>query len=85
MMKCPVTGAKLRNAGQDLVEFCNREAAEGRLTDRDGNLTRTPIESALVNEDGSLLYPVREGIAVLIAGQAIPVRSEIPDQPTVDT
>jgi uncharacterized protein YbaR (Trm112 family) len=34
-----------------------------------------PLEAALVREDGAVVYPIREGLPVLLPEEAIPVES----------
>ena len=45
------------------------ELIAGR-TDREGH----PLEAALLRADGSVLYPIRNGIPVMLVEAAIPVR-----------
>jgi uncharacterized protein YbaR (Trm112 family) len=35
----------------------------------------TPLESGLVPEEGNVIYPVRDGIPVLLTQEAIPLKA----------
>lgn len=49
----------------------NRRVARGGVTNRQGEAVREPVGEGLVREDGRVLYPVREGIPVLLVEEGI--------------
>lgn len=68
---CPVTHKGLSLAKKDLLGSVNDAIGEGKLSNRDGNVLETPLAEALVTDDGKLLYPVDDGIPVLLAGESV--------------
>ena len=58
IMRCPSTGQRLAIASKELIE---RIRAERDLT------------AALVREDGKVIYPIRNGIPMLLREHAIAI------------
>lgn len=50
--------------------------AAGDLRDHAGRVVRESISAGLVREDGALLYPIRNGIPVLLLDEALPLGVE---------
>jgi len=73
ILVCPENKTSLRLADDQLVGKLNQAIAAGELTNRSGEGVTEPIEGGLVREDATLLYPVRDGIPVLIVDEAIPL------------
>ena len=68
---CPVTHKGLALARGDLLKSVNSAIAGGQLRNRDGAVLDTPLDEALVTDDGKLMYPVNDGIPVLLEGEAV--------------
>ena len=68
---CPVTHKGLSVARTDLLSSVNAAIGEGRLSNRDGTVLTEPLGEALVTDDGKLLYPVNDGIPVLLEGESV--------------
>ena len=68
---CPSTQEGLNLASHDLLASVNKAIRTGNLTNRDGVLLDIPLTDALVTDDGKLLYPVTDGIPVLLEGESI--------------
>lgn len=68
---CPVTHKGLALAAGDLLKSVNSAIAEGKLKNRDGKLLESALDEALVTDDGKLIYPVNDGIPVLLEGESV--------------
>ncbi|MDX1482696.1 MAG: Trm112 family protein [Woeseiaceae bacterium] len=68
---CPVTHRDLYIARGDLLERLNAAIAEGRVSNRDGVLLKEPLREALTTDDSKIIYPVADGIPVLLEGESI--------------
>ena len=72
---CPVTHKGLNLARADVLSAVNAAIDAGDLTNRDGQLLDQALTEALLTDDGKLLYPVQDGIPVLLEGEAIVMES----------
>ena len=68
---CPVTHKGLSLARSDLLKSVNKAIGSGELVNRDGAQLAEPLNEALVTDDGKTLYPIDDGIPVLIEGEAV--------------
>lgn len=68
---CPVTHKGLALARGDLLTSVNSAIAEGKLKNRDGSVLEAPLTEALITDDGKLMYPVNDGIPVLLEGESV--------------
>lgn len=68
---CPVSHKGLVPARAELMASVNEAIAAGRLANRDGATLDRPLNEALVTDDGKLLYPVDDGIPVLLEGESV--------------
>jgi uncharacterized protein YbaR (Trm112 family) len=71
ILVCPETKQGLRLAHAEVLARVNEAAGKGQLRNRGGELVRQGLDEGLVREDGSVLYPVREGIPVMLLDEAI--------------
>jgi len=72
---CPETGTRLHLADRALVARVNRDAAAGTLTNRIGQTVEGPIEGGLIREDGRFLYPIVDGIPIMLIDESISLDS----------
>lgn len=70
LLRCPETLQPLRPATAEELAVVNRE----EVVSRSGKPVRPMVEAGLVREDGAILYPYREGIPTLLAGEGIALR-----------
>ena len=68
---CPVSHKGLSIAGRDLLNDVNTAIGDGRLQNRDGATLSATLDEALVTDDGKTLYPVNDGIPVLLEGESV--------------
>jgi len=68
---CPETRASLKMADEGLIQSLNKAVSAGTLKNGCGEKVTEPLVEALVTEDGKRVYPIREGIPVLLADEAI--------------
>ncbi|MCB1845532.1 MAG: Trm112 family protein [Halioglobus sp.] len=68
---CPVTHCELAIARAELLKSVNTRVLDGSLKNRDGTVLTEPLKEALVTDDGKSLYPIRDGIPVLLEGEAV--------------
>ena len=71
ILRCPITHKGLAVAKSDLLDRVNSAIASGGLSNRDGNILSDALEEALVTDDEKLIYPVANGIPVLLEGESI--------------
>lgn len=58
-------------ARKEVLERLNAAIEEGAVTNRDGTVLTEGLREALVTDDGKLIYPVADGIPVLLEGESI--------------
>jgi uncharacterized protein YbaR (Trm112 family) len=68
---CPETRGKLKVAEESLLSTLNTAIAAGTVKNVGGMAVTEILDEALVTEDGKRVYPIREGIPVLLADEAI--------------
>ena len=71
ILVCPESKQPLREADAALLARLNAAVAKGSLRNRAGEVVRDSMEGGLVREDGKFVYPVREGIPIMLIDEAI--------------
>lgn len=71
ILVCPETMQKLRSAEEGILERVNNAISDGSLVNQGGDRVKDRIEEGLVREDGAVLYPVKDGIPVMLLDEAI--------------
>ena len=74
MLVCPASRQPLREATAAELATVHQAMAAGAARNRAGQPVTEAIDGGLVAADGSVLYPVRQGIPILLSGEAIPLR-----------
>jgi len=63
---CPVTLKPLGELTADQLSQLNAAISEGGVHTRSGDLLEHPLDGALITEDARLVYPVADGVPVLL-------------------
>lgn len=71
ILVCPETKQAVMPADPELLDRINASMARGDVRNRAGHQVEEPLEEALVRSDGRLLFPVRDGIPVMLMDEAI--------------
>jgi uncharacterized protein YbaR (Trm112 family) len=70
---CPEDRTRLSAADRALVDRINAGVRRGLVVNRGGQAVPDPIEGGLVRADGTLLYPIVDGIPIMLIDEAIPL------------
>ena len=73
MLQCPDDRSALHLADAAVVAELNAAARTGKLRNRGGEAVTDAIDGGLVRLDGKFLYPIRDGIPVMLIDEAIPL------------
>lgn len=68
---CPESRGALKLADEASLAAVNNAIAAGSLKNVAGEKISEKMEEALVSDDGKRLYPIREGIPVLLSDEAV--------------
>lgn len=68
---CPVSKTPLTRLGAERLERLNRRIAAGEVRYVDGAAVTAPLSEALVTEDSRVIYPVEDGIPILLEEKGI--------------
>jgi len=71
ILVCPETKQPVHEAGADVLARLNLEIAAGRLRNRGGEKVEKPLAEGLLREDGKVLYPVDDGIPVMLIEESL--------------
>ena len=71
ILVCPESKQPVALAPADVLDRLRQEVEAGTLRNRGGDPVTTPIEEGLIREDGKILYPVDDGIPVMLIEESI--------------
>jgi uncharacterized protein YbaR (Trm112 family) len=71
ILVCPETRQPVKPAGAGVLASLNEGIRAGRVRNRGGQTVSQPITEALLREDGKVLYPVEDGIPVMLIDESI--------------
>ena len=71
ILRCPVTHKGLSALKKDKLTKVNEAIAAGQVKTLDGVQLEAPLAEALVTDDGKRLYPVNDGIPVLLESESV--------------
>jgi uncharacterized protein YbaR (Trm112 family) len=70
ILRCPQNQSPLTEASEALVSQVNNLIREGRVSNNGGNKVASFIDGGLVRATGDLLYPIVDGIPLLLPDEA---------------
>lgn len=73
ILVCPENHSRLVSAERPLVDRLNALIGEGNLKNRSGRRVERTMDGGLVRDDRAFLYPILDGIPVLLVDEAIPL------------
>ncbi|NCF15617.1 MAG: hypothetical protein GWP62_09940 [Gammaproteobacteria bacterium] len=71
ILRCPVTHKGLSLLKKDKLERINAAIVAGELSTHEGERMTQPLAEALVTDDGKRVYPIDDGIPVLLESESI--------------
>jgi len=73
ILRCPVSHKGLSILKKDTLEQINAAIQRGELKNSEGDQLAQPLAEALITDDGKRVYPIDDGIPVLLEGESISV------------
>lgn len=70
---CPETKQPVELADATLVSKLNEAASRGNLRNKGNKPVVEPMEGGLLRADGTILYPIRDGIPVMLIEEGIAI------------
>jgi uncharacterized protein YbaR (Trm112 family) len=71
ILVCPETKQPIALASEEVLRNLARDIEAGKVRNRGGEKVTQPITEGLVREDGKILYPVDDGIPVMLIEESI--------------
>ena len=71
---CPVTRSSLELLPERELAALNELITRRQIKNREDTVVDQPLDEALVTRSGKLIYPIRDGIPVLLEDQAMPLQ-----------
>ena len=71
ILRCPVTHKGLSLARRETIGRINAAIENGKISNREGTVLNAVLDEALVTDDNKILYPIANGIPVLLEGESI--------------
>jgi len=71
ILACPETKEPVALASDEILSKLNERVRSGTLVNRAGEPVKEELEAGLLRLDGKVLYPVRDGIPIMLTEEAI--------------
>jgi uncharacterized protein YbaR (Trm112 family) len=71
ILVCPETRQPVAPAGAEVLARVNEKVRAGTLRNRGGDKVEQEVAEGLLREDGRVLYPVDDGIPVMLIEESI--------------
>ena len=73
ILVCPESKQPVAMAAADLLTRVNTAIGAGDTVNRGGDPVTDPVKEGLLRQDGRVLYPVRDGIPIMLIDESIDV------------
>lgn len=73
ILVCPESRQPVAPAGAEVLDRLNAAVDGGSARTRSGDPVADPVSEGLLREDGRILYPVRDGIPIMLIDESIDV------------
>lgn len=73
ILVCPETKQRLHIADDEVLGRLNASIESRSVSNRGGEPVTEHVTEGLVREDGDILYPVRDDIAIMLIDESIPL------------
>ena len=73
ILVCPESKQNLKIAPMETVSSLNEKIKGGSLKNRAGEKVSEKMDEGLIRDDNKWLYPVRNGIPIMLIEEAIPL------------
>ena len=73
ILQCPDNHTPLTMADEALIARLREKIAAGAIKNKGGEKFDRTLDGGLVREDGKLLYPIVDGLPILLVDEAIPL------------
>ncbi len=70
---CPESRQPLAEAGADVLARVNQKIRGGGFQNRGGQVVAEELGEGLVRADGKIVYPIRDGIPMLLVDEGLAV------------
>jgi uncharacterized protein YbaR (Trm112 family) len=70
LLRCPISAQTMKAAPENVVRAFQERQRSGELRTRGGELAE-PFEDGLLTADEAWFFPIRSGIPVMLASEAI--------------
>ena len=73
ILACPENKTSVKLVEQSVIDEINGRIEKGEVKNRGGQQVEKKIDGGLIREDGAYLYPIDDGIPIMLIDEAIPL------------
>lgn len=73
ILACPENKTPVKLVEQSVIDEINGRIEKGEVKNRGGQQVEKKIDGGLIREDGAYLYPIDDGIPIMLIDEAIPL------------